>query len=311
MSGGDVQAARAFREAGNHRLALEHARKALRDDEDAPAALDIYCDCLLDARDFAALETAAIDWIARDPQDARPYISLLLCYAERKDKKMAATLVSHFRDASPHDAESNRALQALHTLKFGDATEGLSGLAAVFRDEGNGAREKYWQAMSLVSECDFDAAHAAATEALRLGSEEPEACTLVAFTLYNRLRLVAALRYADMALARDPQHMEARELRLWIMLAFFPPFLLGLALYRAIMAPTPTSLSYWRNQVELWLLIGLPGMLALAAQRHWHVAIVWPLAAMVIAFVLAQPMFGRIARLLSRRRKAPVQLKPF
>ncbi len=306
MSAGQIAAARAFLEAGNFKLALDHAEKALQDNVDDPAALDVYCDAQLKLKNFPAVETAAIDWIAKYPQDGRPYVSLLVCYAARKDKTLAASLLGHFRAANPHDAEGIKLLDAAYALKFGDQTDGLAGLADIARDGGDAIQEKFWAARSFMSDGDFSAAYAAATAALHLGADDADAHYSVAFTSYRTLRLIKAIRHANIAMARNPALAEARELRIWIMAAFFPPFFLALALFRAIMAPGGMM-----NQIEIALLIGLPAYAAVSTQRHFGIAVGWPLAASVLAFFIAQVLFGKASSLMAKRQAAPVQLKPF
>lgn len=306
MNTGQIAAARAFLEAGNFKLALAHAEKALQDDVDDTGAMDVYCDAQLKLKNFPAVETAAIDWIAKHPQDGRPYVSLLVCYAARKDKTLAKSLLGHFRSANPHDAEGIKLLDAAYALKFGDQTEGLSGLADIARDGGDAIQEQFWAARSFMSDGDFAAAYAAATDALRLGADDADAHYSVAFTSYRTLRLIKALRHANVALARNPAFAEARELRIWIMAAFFPPFFLALALFKAVMAPG----GLW-NQIEIALLIGLPAYAAVYVQRHFGVAVGWPLAACVLAFFIAQVLFGKASSRRAKRQQAPVQLKPF
>jgi hypothetical protein len=46
-------------------------------------------------------------------------------------------------------------------------------------------------------------------------------------------------------------------------------------------------------------------------QRHAGVAVFSPLSGLVVAFFLAQTVFGKASEWRKRRQAAPVQLKPF
>jgi hypothetical protein len=143
-----IAAARAFLEAGDTRLALQHADEVLRQEPENPHALAVHADTLLKLADFARLETLAVDWIGRAPWAPEPHAYLFACYMKRGDRRMARSLLDHFRSIHPGPSKQRDHFEAAFETRFGTPAAGPDRLAGIYAADGD--RRAETRATSLV-----------------------------------------------------------------------------------------------------------------------------------------------------------------
>lgn len=291
---GDIAAARAFLGAGNTKLALEHAEKALTQNPGFPPALDVYCDILLKLERYKALEAAALDWVGKHPQDARPYTSLLLCYAQRKDRKLARALVDHFKAANPHNARDIEFFEAAYQTKFGDVQEGFAQLAKAANAQGDKRSEFTLSAYAALAKANLGEAIKEAEFARRTGEATPENAALLAMLNFRTFRFAKCRMYARMALKDRPQMPIPLELMVLSWAVFLPPFLVAHAML--------ALLTYINRSTIAFVLVLMMGTTASAPILGLVQFLMrpfgldgWPSLLLLLAWIFYAPCIGVIA----------------
>jgi tetratricopeptide (TPR) repeat protein len=307
---GDVAAARAFLEAGNTKLALDHVEKVLTERPDAREALEVYCDILLKLDDLVKLEKVAVDWIGKRPTDPMPYLSLLVCYARRDDKKMASALLEHFKSAFPHNAEDVKLMEALYQTRFGDKQSGYTQLAKSAGERGDKRNEFTYSAYVALAKANLSEAIKEAEYARRTGETTPENAALLAMLNFRIFRFEKCTMYARMALKDRPNMPIPLELTVLSWLVLFPPFFLahaGLALLTylgrsgaasaiALVVAIPLSVPAFGLTEMIMRQIGLGG---------------WPTAILIVAWAFYAPYIGSVAQWLYGGKPKDVELADY